>query len=39
MCVLVGFLEGRGFARLGDVGVSERPTNETHPVYLRIYCG
>ena len=23
VCVLVGFLEGRGFARLGDVGVSE----------------
>ena len=39
VCVWVGFLEGRGVARLGDVGVSERPTNETHPVYLHIYCG
>ena len=39
VCVWVGFFEGRGFARLWDVVMSERPTNETLPVYLHIYCG
>ena len=42
MCVRVGRVfkgdGGRG-ARLGDVDVSERPTNEILAVYLHIYCG
>ena len=34
-----GFWRAGEFARLGGVGTGEKPTNETHRVYLRIYCG